>query len=251
MVAGPAAEHAVRLAGRLPNLRVGLHLALLESPPALPPLEIPDLIDKGGSLRRNMVTFAFDLLHPAVRRQLRREIEAQFAAFHKTGLTLDHVNVHKHFHVHPLVAGEVLAACRANGVTALRVPSEPISVLARIEGIARPQLVMTPWTVMLRERARRAGFIIPDAVFGLRWSGRMTPRRLAGLLAHLPGGFIEIYTHPATSDSFAGHARGYGYKQELAALTDPAVTAALTASGRSPGGYGDHEPAVSPLAAAS
>jgi hopanoid biosynthesis associated protein HpnK len=251
MVAGPAAAHAVALAKRLPNLRVGLHLALLECAPALPPQEVPDLLDKGGNLRSNMATFAFDLLHPAVRSQLRREIDAQFAAFRKTGLALDHVSAHKHFHVHPLVAGDVLAACRAHGVSRLRVPHEPASVLTRIESSVRPQLIMAPWTAMLRERARRADFIIPDAVFGLRWSGQMTPQRLAALLKNLPDGLVEIYTHPATSDTFPGHARRYGYKQELAALTDPAVTAALLACGRSPGGYAD---AISvpapPLAAA-
>ena len=37
------------------------------------------------------------------RRQLAAEITAQFAAFRATGLTLDHCNAHKHFHLHPVV----------------------------------------------------------------------------------------------------------------------------------------------------
>ena len=40
-----------------------------------------------------------------LRAQLRAEIEAQFAAFEATGLALDHVNAHKHFHLHPTIAG--------------------------------------------------------------------------------------------------------------------------------------------------
>ncbi len=240
MVAAPAATQAIAIARRLPRLRVGLHLALLEAPPASPPEEIPDLVDARGNLRGDMVALSFALLRPSVRRQLRREIAAQFEAFSRTGLALDHVNAHKHFHVHPLVAREVLAFARRAGAPALRVPLEPAEVLAQVEGARQSsQGIMTPWTKLLRARARRAGLATPDAVFGLRWTGQMTAVRLTGLLAHLPAGLVEIYTHPATADAFAGHARGYRYAAELAALTDPTVVEAVRRSARRVGGFAD------------
>ena len=46
----------------------------------------------------------------------------------------------------------------------------------------------------------------------------MTTSRLLGLLRHLPEERSEIYLHPATTDDFAGHASGYRYAEELAAL---------------------------------
>jgi hypothetical protein len=98
---------------------------------------------------------------------------------------------------------------------------------------------MSPWTALLRARARRAGVTTPDAVFGLRFTGAMTAGRLRGLLDHLPDGLVEIYTHPATSDDFAGHAPGYRYADELRALTDPAVVEALRRSRRRLRGYAD------------
>ena len=52
------------------------------------------------------------------------------------------------------------------------------------------------------ERKTRAGLLIPDAVFGLAWSGAMTAARLRGLITHLPDGLSEIYLHPATAGSF-------------------------------------------------
>jgi hopanoid biosynthesis associated protein HpnK len=240
MVAAPAAAQAVALAKRLPGLRVGLHLTLLEAPPALPARDIPDLVDAQGNLRSDMVALSFDLLRPSLRRQLRREIAAQFEAFRRTGLALDHVNAHKHFHVHPLVAREVLALARDYGAPALRVPQEPTAVLAQIEGARQgSQTVMAPWSKWLGARARRAGLTTPDAVFGLRWTGQMTAQRLAGLLAHLPQGLIEIYTHPATADAFGGHAPGYRYAAELAALTDPTVIELAGRCGRRAGGFSD------------
>jgi hypothetical protein len=60
-------------------------------------------------------------------------------------------------------------------------------------------------------------------VFGLNWSSAMTTKRLAALVAHLPPGVIEIYTHPATFNEFEGHALGYAYIEELSALTSEPV----------------------------
>jgi hypothetical protein len=77
----------------------------------------------------------------------------------------------------------------------------------------------------------------PDAVFGLAWSGAMTTSRLLGLLRHLPEGRSEIYLHPATTDKFTGHAPGYHYAEELAALTASDVIVA--ARELHLGGYAD------------
>jgi predicted glycoside hydrolase/deacetylase ChbG (UPF0249 family) len=78
-----------------------------------------------------------------------------------------------------------------------------------------------------------------DQVFGLAWSGAMTPARVTALAGALPDGISEIYFHPATRDDFPGHAPSYRYVEELAALTDPAVRAALAASGATLAKLGD------------
>jgi hopanoid biosynthesis associated protein HpnK len=228
MVAGPAAADAVAVAQRNPGLRVGLHLVLVDGAPMSAPELIPGLLDSRGRLRSGMARLGLALaLRPTLHRQLRREIAAQFRAYRRTGLPLDHVNAHKHFHLHPVVAQQVLSVGREFGISALRVPYEP-----KMPGLA-------PWTTLLRMRARQAGLITPDAVFGLRWSGRMTADRLGEALRGLPSGLVEIYTHPATADVFEGHASGYRYRDELAALCDPDIIHAVRQSGRALGGYAD------------
>ena len=67
----------------------------------------------------------------------------------------------------------------------------------------------------------------------------MSQARLAGLIAHLPDGVTEIYTHPATSSAFAGAAPGYRYEEELAALTSPVLRRQIAASGIATGGFSD------------
>jgi hopanoid biosynthesis associated protein HpnK len=240
MVAGAAAQDAVARARLMPRLRVGLHIVLVEGSPKLPPERVPDLVDAGGHFRTDMARLGLAIAtRRAVRLQVRAEIEAQFEAFHASGLALDHVNAHKHFHLHPVIATEIMAAGARYGMRGLRVPREPASVLSAVDPQTPriPALVTAPWAALLARRARRAGLQTPDAVFGLAWSGAMTTTRLLGLLQHLPEGRSEIYLHPAIADDFPGRAPGYRYAEELAALTAPDVIAA--ARDLRLGGYAD------------
>jgi chitin disaccharide deacetylase len=241
MVAGAAAADAVERARRLPTLRVGLHVVLVEGMPALPSEMLPTLVDASGRLRTDMARLGLDIcLRPAVRAQLRAEIEAQFRAYHATGLALDHVNAHKHFHLHPLIADEIIAIGRRHGMDALRVPYEPAAVLAAVEPGARgfPRYV-APWTRLLARRVRRAGLRAPDYVFGLAWSGAMSAARLGQLIRHLHSGLTEIYLHPATRGGFENCAQGYRYAEELDALMDPNVIALTRQPDVTSGGYSD------------
>jgi chitin disaccharide deacetylase len=242
MVAGPAAQDAIARARRLPRLHVGLHLVLVEGRPVLPPQDLPDLVDADGHFRSDMVRLGIDIfLRASVRRQMAAEIEAQFEAYRASGLPLDHVNAHKHFHLHPMVADQTIAIGRRYGLRGLRVPREPAAVLADVEPSTRRSsgYVTAPWAARLARRARRAGLQAAEAVFGLAWSGAMTQSRLTGLLRRLPEGRSEIYLHPATAGGFDGHAPGYRYADELAALTAPSAIAAARGPGLVLGGYSE------------
>src|SRR5262249_17520421 len=158
-----------------------------EGRPLLPPQEVPDLIDGRGRFRSNMALAGTAIfLRPAVRRQLAAEIDAQFAAFRATELDLDHVNAHKHFHLHPTVAGLLLSIGRRPGLRAWRVPCGPSSVLAAWgdRGWRASAPLARPWAALLRRRVRALGLTAPDQVFGLAWSGAMTTPRLAALIRH-------------------------------------------------------------------
>ncbi len=241
MVAAPAAADAVARAHAAPSLRVGLHLVLVEGRPVLPASDVPDLVDAHGNFRTDMARAGAAMFFlPHVKKQLAAEIAAQFTAFRATGLALDHVNAHKHFHLHPTIASLMLSIGRDFGLKAARVPLEPAATLARIEPYKGSFVaaITRPFAQGLRRRFARAGIASPDAVFGLAWSGAMTAPRLKGILDHLPEGLTEIYLHPATG-TYPGCAPGYAYGAERAALLDPAVIAAAKAPGIRLGGFCD------------
>jgi chitin disaccharide deacetylase len=246
MVGGPAAADAVARARRLPQLRVGLHLVLVDGRPVLPPGDIAGLVGGDGEFDRNLARAGLRFFcFPAIRRQLAREIRAQFEAFRATGLSLDHVDAHKHMQLHPIVARLAIDIGRDYGVTAMRVPAEPAAVLrAAFPGEAYRPLSYRAWGERLRRRLRRAGLAFPDQVFGIAWSGGMTEERVMRLLPQLPDGVSEIYFHPAARASarLAAAMPGYRHADELAALLSPAVARRITELGITRSDYRDLAP---------
>jgi hopanoid biosynthesis associated protein HpnK len=242
MVGAPAAADAVRRARRLPGLRVGLHITLVDGNPVSDPALVAALVGRDGKFRNDLLRYAATLLLSAsARRQMAREIGAQFEAYRATGLPLDHVNSHRHFHLHPAVAAATVELGRDFGMRALRIPFEPWRTIGAIEPGTQRQAgrVVAPWARLLRALVRRAGVVSADAVFGLAWSGAMTRKRVLALLERLPPGVVEIYFHPATIDNFGGGGSGYRHAEELATLLDPDCAAAVRRCGYSLGGYSD------------
>lgn len=243
MMGAPATADAVRRARELPGLRVGLHLVLTDGQPVLPPEQIRSLVDGQGRFRCHLVTDAARyFLSPAARRQLEAEVRAQFRAFAATGLPLDHVNAHKHFHLHPTVLGILLRVGREFGLRAVRVPHEPATLLeppaisACLAGWG-----MTPWLQLMRRRLFRAGVYSNDQLLGIHHSGAMNETMLLGALKRLPRGVTEIYLHPATESgaTIAHSMSGYRHADELAALRSPRIRSALSQLRATFGGYGD------------
>ncbi|MEA2757335.1 MAG: hypothetical protein QOJ54_3624 [Aliidongia sp.] len=238
MMGEPDAADAVIRARGLPGLKVGLHIVLVEGTPVLPPEEIPDLVDAEGRFPSDMVTAGFRFFfRPGVRRQLAREIRAQFTAFARTGLPLDHANTHKHIHLHPTVASLIIRIGREFGLKAMRLPVEPTAPVAAAEPGRRPggfgDAALRLWTRQLRWKLRHAGLVTNDQVFGLAWSGAMTEERVLRLIPHLPDGVSELYFHPARelTPRLARTMPSYRHREEFEALLSPRIDRALAQAG--------------------
>jgi len=242
MVGAPAAEDAVRRARELPQLRVGLHLVLADGSSVLTREQIPDLVDSQGRFGDGMWLdgvryFAL----PSLRRQLELEIRAQFVAFARTGLVLDHVNAHKHFHLHPTLLKMIVRIGREFGMNAVRVPHEPLWFSGGGAGAMASTAFLTPWVALMKARLRAGGISYNDRVFGIASTGRLDEAVLLGILARLPAGVTEIYLHPAAHSAtpITPTMSHYRHTDELAALLSARVAAAVTASGAICGGYRD------------
>ena len=110
----------------------------------LPAKEVPHLVDSKGMFRSDMAGVgAVMFFNGAARRELAAEITAQFEAFRATGLTLDHCNAHKHFHLHPVIGRLMVKIGRRFGLRAARIPLEPRAVLRDRAADAIPLALLT------------------------------------------------------------------------------------------------------------
>ena len=221
MVNEAACDEAVALAREHPRLGVGLHLALLCGRAALAPEKIPGLVNAHGVFGDNPVGVGFRyFMNGALRAQLREEIAAQFAKFRATGLPLDHVNGHLHLHLHPTVFGILMEQVREWGITHLRLTCEPFWLNARLAAgrwfyRASHALIYRALSARARPQLARQQIRHTDAIFGLLQNARVDESYVTKLLAVLPAGDSELYSHPSLDQ----------FKDEFEALISPRVRA--------------------------
>ncbi len=236
MVSAPQTADAVARARRLPNLRVGLHVVLVNGHPALPPARVPDLVDEQGRFSSNL--FAAGVRYffkPRVRAQLEAEIREQFQLFSETGLALDHANAQNHMHVHPTILSLMMKVGRDFGLRAIRVPYEPFrpawrATRTHFRARFMQAVSLAPWMMLMKRRVRGGGFAANDYIFGMIDTGHMDAARIGEYIAALPPGVSEIYSHPATARFDSADPPEADYAGEFAALVDPAVIEKLRES---------------------
>jgi hypothetical protein len=234
MATGIAFDHAVAAVVHAnPQLGIGLHVCLTDGSALSRPADIPLLVDAQGRFRHGFLSlYRLTLTRPQeITGQIEREITAQFERVLACGISIDHVDGHRHVHMIPRIFPIVSRLAQRYGCAAIRMAHEPLLLsraLLRPSGLPR-LLGNLPKKVVLSVLARRnRGAAEPLAVshrtFGILGSGGMDRVALLDAVARDLDGATEIITHPALS-SASGRA-------ELLALLDPHVRARLHAQGR-------------------
>jgi hopanoid biosynthesis associated protein HpnK len=227
MVNEGASDEAVALAKENPKLGVGLHLALICGRSALPPEQIPGLVNVRGEFSDNPASVGFRYFaNRGLREQLRTEIHAQFDRFRATRLPLDHVNGHLHFHMHPTVFGILVEDAVRLGFQNMRLTREPFCLdvpLASGRRLYRAGHAMIHFVLswLVQTRLRRMQLRHTQRVFGLLQNDRVDETYLLKLLTILPPGDSELYSHPSLDQ----------FKHEFDALVSPRVKALIETGG--------------------
>ena len=219
MVNESACAEAVELAKQNPGLGVGLHLTLLMGRSALPPAEIPGLVNQQGEFPNDPVKVGFQyFFRRGLREQLRKEIHAQFARFRATGLGLDHVNGHLHLHLHPTVFSILMEDAEKLGIERMRLTRDPFWTdvsLVRGQRLYRAAHALIYCILSGRARVQfeKRKIRYTHRVFGLLQNARIDEAYISKLLPVLPAGDSELYSHPSLDN----------FKHEFDALVSPRV----------------------------
>jgi hypothetical protein len=201
MVGFPAAERAAAELARNPRLGVGLHVTLTGAAPTLPPLALPSLVDSAGMLPRKP-----ELLGDAAPAEVLAEVRNQLALFRRmTGRLPTHLDSHHHSHRHPVVLAALLAVAAEHDLP-VRRSSETIAA-----------------------RAVAAGVRTTDRFVEGFFGECATSATLLAIVRGLAAGVTELMCHPGYADEVLRRESGYADHRdgEIAALTDPAVAAAI------------------------
>jgi hopanoid biosynthesis associated protein HpnK len=242
MINGPAAAEAVALARACPELRVGLHLVVVDGRSALEPERVPGIVDRTGRFPASPLLAGLRYgLRPGARAQLAEEIRAQFDRFGDTGLSLDHVTGHHHLHMHPVLWPLVMAEAERHAADGIRVTRDDLGLSAawsrRGLGGRAAHAAIFAWLAQRSRReltGRRLHWV--SRVYGVLQGGGLTEAYLLWLVNALPSSDAEIIFHPGAR---AAGSPEPGSDQETQALTSPALRATIVERGFQVGGYTD------------
>ena len=207
MARAGATDEAIELARSAPSLGVGCHVVLVDGTPTLPPSEIPALIPKStGSFHTALAPFLFRLFTGRIRAaEIEAEAAAQIAFLQSRGLTLTHIDTHKHTHMFPAVLRPVLRAARAAGICAVRNPFEPSWAVRATAGGSLARAAEVSVLRKLHAACRRIiaeeGFVTTDGTIAVVGTGILNANTARSLLRQLAPGTWELVTHPGYNDA--------------------------------------------------
>lgn len=204
MATGNSFRDAVHGAFRQPSLGVGCHVVLLDGTPASPALELPTLAPS-GTFRGKLGDFLLDLFAGRIDgAEIEREAIAQIRRVQAAGITVTHLDTHKHTHMFPRVLAPVLRAATTCGVPAIRNPFEPSWSVRLTRNAPAARRMQVRALHMFRRRflrsVRSARLRTTDGSLGVLATGTFDAEYLSRLVESIPAGTWELVCHPGHLD---------------------------------------------------
>ena len=204
---GRATDDAIVRARRRQALGVGCHLTLVDGQPTLPATRVPSLIEDDGRFRRSWKPFIVSCLLGRISLdEVEQELTAQIDRIRSAGVTLTHLDAHKHVHAYPPIFAIVTRLAERFRIPVVRVPFErwlPLESDATLRRTVRTQALMNaamlPWAWRDYRSAARARLRTPHFV-GRAHTGVLSAPALATMVRALPAGVTELMVHPGYVD---------------------------------------------------
>ncbi len=190
---------------RQSGLSVGCHIVLVNGQPALPNDQIPALAPHSGVFRAGLGAFVLDLVRGVIpEMEIEMEAVAQIRRLQAAGVTVTHLDTHKHTHMFPRVLRPLLRAAILCGVHAVRNPFEPdwaLNATADSPILRRMEVrLLRVWRREFLRLVRQAGVTTTDGAIGVLATGSLDTEALKHLLYAIPPGTWELVCHPGYID---------------------------------------------------
>jgi hopanoid biosynthesis associated protein HpnK len=209
MANGRAFREAVQLAKSLPGLGIGCHVVLIDGEPVLDASSLTTLT-ASQRFRDGLKTFAARALTGRTKAcEIEAETKAQIQRSQSAGLTISHVDTHKHTHIFPQILRPLLRAARDCGVRAIRNPFGPRFPLRYGQLLSRPNLwrrfaevrILSRFAGQFRRAVAEEGFATPDGTLGIEVTGTLDETLFQAIAESIPDGTWEFVCHPGYNDA--------------------------------------------------
>jgi hopanoid biosynthesis associated protein HpnK len=242
MANGAAFAEAMKLAKANPRLSVGCHVVLIDGEPVVNSQQLSSLTTQ-GHFRDGLKTFAARAIAGRMKaEEITGEATAQIRKIQAAGISVSHVDTHKHTHLFPRILRPVLRAAAECGVRAVRNPFGPRMPLRSSQLLRRPNLwtryaevrVLSRFAGKFREAVDREGFATPDGTLGIEVTGTLDETLFHAIAQSIPEGTWEFVCHPGYNDADLQRARTRlreSRETELRALTLPTAREVLVQQG--------------------
>lgn len=214
MARAAATDEAIEMAKSTPSLGVGCHVVLVDGEPILSGIrDVPNVADPAyGRFERSLGSFLNTIYSRGVSRKVDYQIEietrAQIQSLQQRGVTLTHIDTHKHTHMFPRVLRPVLRAARSCGIRAVRNPFEPAWSVRATPNAPLTRRIQVDLLRLLTARFRRIvaeeGFTTTAGALGVLATGTLDAPTVRSLAAAIPtdaNQTFELVTHPGYDDA--------------------------------------------------
>ena len=228
---------AIDLAKAEPGLKTGCHVVLIDGIPLT--ASLPTLTNGSPNFRSSLKQFAIAAVRGQIAAdEIQQEAEAQIRKLQSCGITLTHLDSHKHTHMFPHILRPLVRAAKTCGIRAVRNPFEPIrcwptgmvfgspGLWLRSAGVLTFQMFAAEFWRILNDEE----MVSTDGTVGIAVTGLLNQQKILQILEALPYGTWELVCHPGYSDSdlqAAGTRLTKSREIELSALTSEETKRAL------------------------
>jgi chitin disaccharide deacetylase len=241
MANGSAFSDATQLVRSAPTLSVGCHTVLIDGSPVSDPSQVSTLLQPHSSqFHSSLIGFAGLALRGRLDpQQIETEAAAQIRRIQSAGITVSHLDTHKHTHMFPKVLAPLLRAAQTCGIPSIRNPFESVSLSHFLEQPSAWKRWMevralNRFAASFRSAVERAGLFTTHGIIGIMATGTLTQRWLRFMLQNLPEGTWELVCHPGYNDSQLHTVQTRlreSREEELRVLTSPETREILSQRG--------------------
>ena len=206
--------------------RIGVHLNLTKGVPITK--RASTLVDETGQFFKKKKAWRRALLHQYDLKEIEEEFAAQISRLQELGIEPDHIDGNNHLHVFPRIAEVTARLARDFSIKKIRLPLEKFQ---NPRHYFQPKAFKKYFFSLLAKQAsfvfKSFGLLFPEHFAGIQFPQVGEGESLRNFFWSLPPGTTELMCHPGYRNVSMPLSSQSRHEEELAALTNSEVLAAL------------------------